>query len=35
MKPINDINMWKSVDTTAANKKLGKYLKGTPKRQKS
>ena len=30
MKPMDDINLWKTVDTIAANKELVKYLKGNP-----
>ena len=32
MKPMNDINLWKSVDTIAANKELVKYIKGIPRK---
>ena len=33
MKPMNDINLWKSVDTIAANKGLVKYIKGILKKK--
>ena len=32
MKPMEDVNLWKAVDTIAANKQFGMYIKGPPKK---